>query len=417
MLAEPDSKRPKPNHNRDIAEKAADEASGYNDTKDIPVGLDSIHDGSIDPNSRERVNMSAGDPNRIEIREGAPDDTRCPWTEGEKFREYYNPSTPQHGSKFFGNQDQLNICDYEWNCINKFVETDTLPDPRVWIRRMKEEFFELSDKQLDQRWELMQNGPELKKVMDAYKDDDQTEQFTVVGSPAEDRTPVEPMAFGLDKVQLDDHLLNDGMSFGDVTRNVVNDTLTKAVTKLNAWVCKQLVDITIEFKGRRIHFKVRLETRLKMIMQAVLNSFMITHAVDEDELPSIDDDALVFWKEGDKYPLWKYDSLLASGFPLHTVTEIKAELLGDAKPRLMEQMVDILVDDDDLAHSGPWFTLSVKRGQPLKELMDEWARITKPTVKVTWHWEGQRILPSKSCWDLGIHVQPDARFYVMGWSE
>ena len=38
MLAEPDSKRPKSNHNRDIPEKAADEASGYNDTKDVPVG-------------------------------------------------------------------------------------------------------------------------------------------------------------------------------------------------------------------------------------------------------------------------------------------------------------------------------------------------------------------------------------------
>ena len=108
----------------------------------------------------------------------------------------------------------------------------------------------------------------------------------------------------------DDHLLNDGMSFGDVTRNVVNDIVTQANTKLNALVREQLVDITVQFNGRRIYFKVRLATRLKMIMQAVWNSYMITHAVDEDELPSIDDDALVFWKEGDKYPLWKFDSLL-----------------------------------------------------------------------------------------------------------
>jgi hypothetical protein len=402
--AEPDSKRPKPNHNRYIAEKAADEASAYDEEWDL------IHDNSIDPNSRERVHMSAGDPNRIEIREGAPDDTRCPWTEGEKFREYYNPSTPQHGSKFFGKQPQLKLSDYEWKCITEFVETDTLPDPRVWTRRMKEEFFELSDKQLDQRWELMQNGPELKKVMDAYKDDDQTEQFTVAGSPAEDRTPVEPMAFGLDKDQTDWDLYDENMSFGDVMRKVVNDTLTKTVTKLNAWIRKQLVDITVEFKGRRIHFKVRLETRLKMIMQVVLNSY-------EDDLPSIDDDALVFWREGDKYPLWKFDSLLALGFQLHTDYEIKAQLLGDAKPRLMEQMVDILVDYDDPADSGQGFTFSIRRGQPLQELMDEWARITKHTGNITWHWDGQRVLPSNSCWDLGIHVQPDARFYVLDWSE
>ena len=39
------------------------------------------------------------------------------------------------------------------------------------------------------------------------------------------------------------------------------------------------------------------------------------------------------------------------------------------------------------------------------------------TGNITWHWEGQRVLPSNSCWDLGIHVQPDARFYVFDWSE
>ena len=151
---------PDPNHtlsrNNDIC---PDDGISLDDT---PVGFEEIHDNSIDPNSRERVHMSAGDPNRIEIREGAPDDTRCPWTEGEKFREYYNPSTPQHGSKFFGKQPQLKLSDYEWKCITEFVETDTLPDPRVWIRRMKEEFFELSDKQLDQRWECIHVQPDAR---------------------------------------------------------------------------------------------------------------------------------------------------------------------------------------------------------------------------------------------------------------
>ena len=395
---------------------------------DKPVGFEEIHDNSIDPNSRERVHMSAGDPNRIEIREGAPEDTR--WTEGEPRCGYYIPGTPK---KFFHAQHNLKLSPKELEHIRNYAETGTLPHPLKWEEEMREHFFWLSPKQRDQRWELMQNGPEVQKIMDAYGLDvygqkrsshiDQAEQFTVVGTPEGDLTPVEPRAFGIDKDQLDDHLLDEGMSFFDVMTKVVNDTLTKVVTKLNAWVCKQFVDITVEFQGRRVHFKVRLETRVKMIMQAVWNSYMITHAVEEDELPSIDDDALVFWKEGDNYPLWKFNSLLASGFPLHTVTNIQAQLLGDAKPRLMEQMVHIVVDDDDVvgdddfAHSGPWFTLSVKRGQPLKELMDKWASITKPTVKVTWHWEGQNILPSQSCWDFGIHVQPDARFYVMGWSE
>ena len=93
----------------------------------------------------------------------------------------------------------------------------------------------------------------------------------------ESRHPLQSMARWLnymlqpeaDKLR---HIFKDTRSMLDAISSIdihALDTLTKAVTKLNAWVCKQFVDITVQFNGRRIYFKVRLATRLKMIMQAV----------------------------------------------------------------------------------------------------------------------------------------------------
>ena len=76
-----------------------------------------------------------------------------------------------------------------------------------------------------------------------------------------------------------------------------------------------------------MNFKVRLEAPFRKIMQSFADSVSMTHAVDDDEL--------VFWRDGDEYPLWKHDTLLTLDFPLYTVTKIKAMSLAEAKPMLL----------------------------------------------------------------------------------
>ena len=58
--------------------------------------------------------------------------------------------------------------------ILHYVETDELLDPLKWEREIKEEFFgRVKKRQLEDRWLLMQDGPRLQKVLEAYKNGDE----------------------------------------------------------------------------------------------------------------------------------------------------------------------------------------------------------------------------------------------------
>ena len=112
---------------------------------------------------------------------------------------------------------------------------ETLPHPLVFEEFMREHFFSLTPQELENRWWLIQNGPEFWEVLEAYKKGDEGNMFTATATP-EAGTPVEAIAFGLDKDQTDWDLYDECQSFGETMRKVTNDTLTKVEVKLNAWL-------------------------------------------------------------------------------------------------------------------------------------------------------------------------------------
>lgn len=80
---------------------------------------------------------------------------------------------------------------------------------------------------------------------------------------------------------------------------------------------------------------------------------------------------------------------------------------------LCNQMVLISVTYDVRTESHQVLKFSIRRGQKLKKLMEAWTKITQPKGQVKWFWCDQEVVPDKSCWDLGIHVQSDASFIII----